>query len=451
MTTPICDFVAEYVKKNYSRFHMPGHKGRDFLGFERYDITEIDGADVLYSADGIIKQSEENASFLFGSRCTCYTTEGASHLIRTMISAVSLLATSKGATRPLILAARNVHKSFIYACASADVQVEWIYPRNFTHYCQCLITDVDLEKAIESCPTLPDAVYITSPDYLGNIADISSISRVCRKHGILLLVDNAHGAYLNFTKESCHPLKAGADVCCDSAHKTLPVITGGAYLHFGHDCPENYIRAAQKMLPVYATTSPSYLILQSLDLCNNYIEKDYPARLQETIDKIKELKTKISSLGFYVENTEPLKIVVNICKSGYTQEDFTKLLDENKIAIEMCDNEYAVFMISPENDNSDFEKLQRFFETLPTITSDFSHEQEVINTPICHKTALPIRQAVFAESISIPASDSIGKICASPVIACPPAVPIVISGEIILSEDVLLMKRYNINYIDVIK
>ena len=112
MKTPIYDFVQNYANSDFSRFHMPGHKGRDFTGFEKFDITEIDGADVLYMANGIIKESEDNASSLFCTAKTFYSTEGSSHAIRAMLGAV---ATLKKGKRPFVLASRNVHKAFIYA------------------------------------------------------------------------------------------------------------------------------------------------------------------------------------------------------------------------------------------------------------------------------------------------------------------------------------------------
>ena len=183
MKTPIFNFVQKYGDSDYSRFHMPGHKGMEYTGCERYDITEIDGADVLYMANGIIKESEDNASSLFCTAKTFYSTEGSSHAIRAMLGAV---ATQKQGARPLILAARNVHKAFIYACAVLDIDVEWIYPQKFTHLCSCIITKADVERAISNCAERkPDAVYITTPDYLGNIADVADISDACEQNDIL--------------------------------------------------------------------------------------------------------------------------------------------------------------------------------------------------------------------------------------------------------------------------
>jgi arginine/lysine/ornithine decarboxylase len=121
----------------------------------------------------------------------------------------------------------------------------------------------------------PCAVYVTSPDYLGNQQDLAGLSAVCAARGIPLLVDNAHGAYLHFLPQPAHPLDLGATACCDSAHKTLPVLTGGAYLHIAKNAPERYARDAKRAMALFGSTSPSYLILQSLDRANAYLAGGY--------------------------------------------------------------------------------------------------------------------------------------------------------------------------------
>ena len=229
MTTPVADFIRSYASLKTSRFHMPGHKGREFLGCESFDITEIFGADALYEAEGIISLSEKNASALFGSGGTFYSTEGSSQCIRAMLYLA--LTNRPQSVPPVILAARNVHKAFIYAAALLDFKIVWIWPEEHHSLCACPITAEKLDHCLSSLDVPPAAVYLTSPDYLGGMADISSLAQVCRRYGPLLLVDNAHGAYLRFLTPSRHPLDCGADICCDSAHKTLPVLTGGAYLH----------------------------------------------------------------------------------------------------------------------------------------------------------------------------------------------------------------------------
>ena len=189
--TPICDFVKEYIAKKPLRFHMPGHKGRPFLGFEAYDLTEIDGADSLFEASGIIAESEKNASDRFGCP-TFYSTEGSSLCVRAML----YLASTCGRGRT-VLAARNVHKSFLYASALLDLAVEWIDTAE-NPYLSAMPTPEEIAKTIGQMPEKPCCVYLTSPDYLGNICDVQAIAEVCRARGVLLLVDCAHGAYLRF-------------------------------------------------------------------------------------------------------------------------------------------------------------------------------------------------------------------------------------------------------------
>ena len=140
MTTPISDFIDRYIESKASRFHMPGHKGVGEI--EKYDITEIAGADVLYSASGIIDESENNATELFGTAHSYYSTEGSTLAIKAML----FLAT-QGRSKT-ILTARNVHKAFIYGCALLDLNIEWLYPEKFSHLCSCLITAEDVEKKL---------------------------------------------------------------------------------------------------------------------------------------------------------------------------------------------------------------------------------------------------------------------------------------------------------------
>ena len=231
MTTPVADFLRAYAASGTARLHMPGHKGRGPLGCEAWDLTEISGADSLYEAAGVIAESEENAAALFGSGATFYSTGGSSQCVKAMLFLA--LQNRPAGTPPVILAARNVHKSFVHAAALLDFEPLWLWPEEGTgsSLCACPITAEGLERALEALPAPPAAVYVTSPDYLGNLADIPALAEVCHAHKTPLLADNAHGAYLCFLAPSRHPLDLGADLCCDSAHKTLPVLTGGAYLH----------------------------------------------------------------------------------------------------------------------------------------------------------------------------------------------------------------------------
>ena len=225
MDTPIVDFVRRYAQQRTTRMHMPGHKGCGPLGCEALDITEIAGADELYEAEGIIARSEANAAQLFGTARTYYSTEGSSQCIRAMLH-LALQMQPAGASRPVLLAARNAHKALLYTAALLDFDIRWLWPAPDAAgaLCTCPVEPEALACALDGLTAegrTPFGVYLTSPDYLGFVQDIAGLAAVCHAHGVPLLVDNAHGAYLHFLKEgSRHPIQLGADLCCDSAHKT---------------------------------------------------------------------------------------------------------------------------------------------------------------------------------------------------------------------------------------
>ena len=447
MKTPIFDFVTAYAKRDASRFHMPGHKGNPFLGCEPLDITEIDGADVLGSACGIIEESENAASELFGTAHSFYSAEGSTLAIKAMLALATQDNRMEG-QRPRILAARNAHKAFLHACALLDLDVQWLYPEIQTHLCSCPITPEAVESALCANASLPAAVYLTSPDSLGNLADVEGIARVCHAHGVPLLVDNAHGAYLRFLSPSRHPIDLGADLCCDSAHKTLPVLTGGAYLHISKKTDPKFCDRARSMLSLFASTSPSYLILSSLDLCNRYLASGYSEHLQACIQRLEQTKERIRALGFCVEQTEPLKAVICAARSGYTGTELADQLRRHGIEVEFCDEEHLVLMVTPENEERDFLRLEQAFSDL-TVRSALPSQ----NTLSLRQTqsVLSIREAMLAPRERIPVGQAVGRICATPSVSCPPAIPIAISGERITPEAVSLFQHYGINEIDVVK
>ena len=443
MKTPIVDFVKGYEDKKAIRAHMPGHKGKSFLGAEKYDITEIDGADVLYSPDGIIEESENNASSLFGTRHSFYSTEGSSLCIRAMVYLACL-----GKEKPLILAQRNVHKAFIYAAALSDCEVRWIFEEGSSHLCSCRITAEDVKSAIDKADRKPCAVYLTSPDYLGNMLDIESISEVCKAYDIPLLVDNAHGAYLNFLPESKHPINLGASMCCDSAHKTLPVLTGGAYLHISENAPDSFFENARAALSLFASTSPSYLILQSLDLCNNYLSSDYRERLLKAISKTDELKGFLTEKGFTLEGSEKLKLTLSPFSYGYTGYELSDLLKKHNIYCEFYDRDYLVMMFSAETEDSDFEKIKKAFSFVERRKAIEENSVQIEKAPT---QAVSIRKAVFSLTEEVAVSEAIGRICAVPTVSCPPAIPVAVSGEIITEKTARAFSHYGIEKIKVIK
>lgn len=446
MNTPIYDFVKEYQRKGTVRLHMPGHKGSSLLGCEPLDITEVNGADDLYHPQGIIRQSEENATQLFEARRTFYATGGSSQCIGAMIYA-AMLHCQKGQGKPMILAARNAHKAFLHSCALLDLAVRWIYPEEEATLCACPISPKQLNGMFESMEALPFALYITSPDYLGGMADIKGISAVCRRYGVPLLVDNAHGAYLRFLPESLHPLDLGADMCCDSAHKTLPVLTGGAYLHIAKGAMAPFEKDGKNALALFGSTSPSYLTLESLDLCNRILAEGYGGKIAVCAKKIKGLALKLTELGYFLQHFEPLKLVIEGAKIGVTGYVLAEFLREKGIEPEFADEDHLVLMFTPETKDTDFEKIEKAF---PPVIARGKEAQKTI-LPVEAEQVMSIRQAMFSKRCSIWAEQALGRICAAPAVSCPPAIPIAVSGERITQEMIALFVLYGIEKIDVVE
>ena len=442
MKTPIYDFVKKYIRSGTSRLHMPGHKGVKLLGFEKYDITEMKGADSLYEADGIIKESEENAGKLFGAD-TFYSTEGSSHCIRAMLYLATLKAKENG-KKPLILAGRNAHKAFLSAVTLLDIDVKWLYGEN--SYLSCVITPEKLEKVLGSVDKMPTAVYITSPDYLGNMCDISLLSKVCEKYGTMLLVDNAHGAYLKYLDKSMHPMDLGAAMCCDSAHKTLPALTGGAYLHISKKAEDVFKNNAKHALAMFGTTSPSYLILQSLDLVNKYIADGYAKKLNSFLENADRVKAELIEYGYVFVGDERLKFTLDVKQNGYTGVDFAHILRKNhKIECEFADNDYVVLMLSP--DNKDLARVKRALmqiERKSVIT-------DVSTMLTASETVMSVREAMLSPNEKISVDDAEGRILGVCTVSCPPAVPILMPGERINKETIPVFKYYGISTVKVIK
>jgi arginine/lysine/ornithine decarboxylase len=279
--------------------------------------------------------------------------------------------------------------------------------------------------------------------------DVRGIATVCREYGVPLLVDNAHGAYLAFDGSGQHPIQLGAAMCADSAHKTLPVLTGGAYLHISGEHPE-YIAGARDTLSIFASTSPSYLTMASLDLCNRAIADGLDKKLAKCKQKVTNIKALLKELGQSENTDESIKIRIDAHRFGYTGTDYSAVLRKNKVECEYADDRFVVLMASAANSDRDFRRLEKAIrkiaaenrnpitETAPTFTT----------APVAKMT---VRDALFSPYETVDTATAEGRICASPTVSCPPAVPVVISGEVIDADAVKILLHYGIEKVNVIK
>ena len=444
METPIADFIRGYA--GTVRFHMPGHKGASVLGCEAFDITEVFGAGDLYhdEPDGIITRSERHAAALFGASRTCYVTEGSSQCIRAM---VHLAVTARpGSTPPVIVAARNAHRSLLYAAALNGAEIVWLFPDVRDSVCRCDVTPGQLRRTLQRLSAPPAAVWITSPDYLGGCADIPALADVCRAFDVPLLVDNAHGAYLHFLRPSLHPLDLGADMTCDSAHKTFPVLTGGAYLHIRGGSGSNrrltYFREnAKTALSLFGSTSPSWLTLMSLDECNRVLSDGYAGRLSGTVARLERLRQRLRANGWTLEASDPLRLTLRGDVAHMTER-----LRRARIEWEYADPDFLVLMATPDNAPDDFRRLSDALGIWDAPSPPYPR------LPVAYaERVLSPRDALFCPHERVPVEQAVGRICAAPLVGCPPAIPVVVSGERIPADALPLFRYYRMTEVDVVR
>ena len=407
--------------------------GQNMTGWVEFDVSEPAGTAVSYTHLDVYKRQA-----LFGSQRTCYSTEGSSQCIRAML----YLAVAASGSHTVV-AARNVHRAFVSAAALLDLEIRWLWPEESRSLCGCPISPAQLEETLHSLPEPPAAVYLTSPDYLGGMAEIPALAQVCHQHGTLLLVDNAHGAYLRFLQPSLHPLDLGADLCCDSAHKTLPVLTGGAYLHLSPTAPAQLAPLAKSALGLFGSTSPSYLTLASLDLCNRYLAEGYPQRLAEAVERLAELRERLTAAGWRVEPSDPLRVTV-AAPRGVTGQELAGQLRRQGVECEYADRDFLVLMATPENAP---EELAQAAAALGQCPGEANPPQ----LPLARgERACSIRQAAFAPRETVDAAHSLGRVCGLPTVGCPPAIPIAVSGERITPEALALFAYYGIEQVEVL-
>ena len=442
MNTPIVDFLEKYRLSNSVRLHMPGHKGK-VSGYET-DITEIVGADSLFDADGIIDESERNLSLLFNTLFSLYSTQGSTLSIKTMLALVYKYAINLG-KKPLVLASRNVHSSFLYGVGLLDIDVEWLENERDNLFSSTINAKIIKEK-LGQMAIKPTALYLTSPDYLGNILPIKEIAKVCKNYGVLLVVDNAHGAYLNFLENNLHPINLGADMCADSAHKTLMTLTGGAYLHINKNF--NYFCKSQvkRLMKTFASTSPSYLILTSLDSTNKYLFENKNS-FNECAKKVEKIKEFCLNLGFSLVGDEKLKIALECNSFGYYGTEIASILEKENIMVEYADKDYVVLMFSPLNSEEDFVKLKN---VLSKIERKNAIEKANLNFKIPDRK-MSIKEALFSAEEKVEVENAKGRIISSVNISCPPAIPFIFSGEVVDDNAIKIMEYYGIKECFVVK
>lgn len=416
---PIYDALRYHDSLDRSSFHTPGHKCSGFFPEDllQLDYTELPDTDALYEASTVILRSEEMLAELFGAGCSLISAGGCSLAIQAMLR----LASSRGGK---LLCARNAHRSAINACALLGTDPVWLYPDTAGGFTGRIVPD-DVEAAFARHPDIT-ACYITSPSYYGELCDIRSIAEICHRNNAVLLVDNAHGSHLAFMEENMHPLALGADMTACSLHKTLPVLTGGALLNIRD---ESLRPAAKAAMALFGSTSPSYPVMCSTDLCAEYLRNggagEY-AGLAGTVAKLKELA---QSRGIALPGgiCDPLRLTLNTASVGLSGDEQLRYFEQHDIDCEFCDGENAVFIITPFNSSRDLDRVKKAIEDMPLSAP--SEKKKFV--PVRPERKMGLRQAMLSPSRTIPTADSVGHIAADTSCPCPPGVPVLMPGELI--------------------
>lgn len=453
MMTPIYKALLDYIHKDMSRLHMPGHKGENIYDIEnlwKYDVTEIENLDNLLNSSGVIKQTEDIYKKIYNSKLSVITTQGSTLGVQIMLTA-AMMATKNRSKK--IIIDRNSHISAINTMALLDLEPIWIFRNKLVDcFSPGQILSEELEDIIIKNPEA-QIVYITSPDYLGQVLDLRSISKICKKYDKFLLVDNAHGAHFKFMSKNVHPMECQCSVCCDSLHKTLPVLTGGALVHVFEKRLVKYIKRSQKL---YSSTSPSYLIMLSIDRLISYIfsnlKKDYNL-LSIRLGKLKKIA---KNKGFDILDSceDPAKFVFGSGVFNCSAKEMAKILRKNQIEPEYVSEYWIVLMFSPFNSNKDFVRLETTIEKISKLFKKSRDSKNFRYSDIDFfknlERKMSIREALMRDCERISILNSVGKVVSSSVVTCPPCVPIITPGEVVSHETAKFLLKQNIKFLDVV-
>ncbi len=435
--------LREHQALDHSSFHTPGHKCAGFFPDDllSLDLTELPDTDSLFESSGIIHEAEKKLASLFNTEASMISAGGCTLAIQAMLR----IASSRGRR---IIIGRNAHRSAVNACALLGIEPIWVMPEpNDGHFTGVVSPDA-VERAFAAGSGI-SACYLTSPDYYGELSDIRAIADICHKNGALLLVDNAHGSHLAFLDNNLHPTALGADMSACSLHKTLPVLTGGAVLNVADPA---LVPECKQAMALFGSTSPSYPIMASIDLCRAYLENggidDY-RYLEKRVMQIKAL-AKAGGLTMPSGICDPLRLCINTSRAGIIGNRQTEYFHGFKVEPEFCDGENAVFIITPFNTERDIQRLESAVSSLhaPSYSAD---EHIPCSVPAVPKRMISPREALLACSELLPAELALGRISADSPCICPPGIPIVMPGELVDDNVIAALKSAGIADISVVK
>ncbi len=450
--------LEKYRDSDYYPFHMPGHKrnavekcGGALEAAYGIDITEIDGFDNLHRAQGILRKAQQDAAKLYGAEETFFLVNGSTCGILSAIFAV----TQRG---DRLLVARNCHKSVYYAVYLQELQVSYLYPDIVKKYnIADAIAPESVERLLEEQPDIA-AVIITSPTYEGVVSDIGKIADITHRYGKPLIVDEAHGAHFGFQEAFPeNAVRQGADIVIQSVHKTLPAMTQTALLHVNGKLVSR--ERLKRYLKVFQTSSPSYVLMASIDSCMNLMKREGRQLLGQLLDyrdsfikavagcRYLEIMDRQTVSGCRMRAMDLTKVVISIKNGELTGQQLYDILREKyHLQLEMAADGYVLAMLSPIDRQEGLERLAKaLLEIDSEMTASAADEQEEralapleITMSIAKAIALSDEKGYHY----IPVREAQGRTSAEFINLYPPGVPIVVPGEKIEDSTVEAINSY---------
>lgn len=471
LRAPIYETLAGYARSGIYGFHTPAHKGGRFAAQELTDLVGKSGlaldlpamtaTDNTFHPSGCIRDAQQLAAVLFGARATFYLTAGST----LGVAAALLAAVPQGRTLAL---PRNVHRSVVAGLVLSGALPRFL-PHDVLHECGALgVSPQALATALDTEPR-PAAALLTRPSYYGMARELEEIAAVCRSRQVPLIVDEAHGAHLHFLPAG-HPrpaLEAGADLVVQSCHKTLGTLVGSAQLHVGRDSLVEPGQV-QDALNFLQTTSPSFLLLASLDVTRRRLWREGRELFAAAVNEAQQLEAQIDSLpGLRVlrptadprmagHGRDPLRLVVNVSGAGWTGFEVERFLRTRfRVEDEMADAFNVVYVLSPYDDPAARERLLVGLQAVSGNRPESSAASQApeaacpgqefqLSTSDCqHSTllqppipplAMPPRRAALSAKQSVSLEAAIERTCAEMVMFYPPGIPLLMPGEMVTRQ-----------------
>lgn len=437
--------LQSYAESDYYPFHMPGHKraALEFPNPYSIDITEIEGFDNLHHAEGILREAQDRAAEIYGAKKTFYLINGSTSGI---LSAISAALPKQGT----LLMSRNSHKAAYHAAYLRELETIYLLPLMTEFGISGSIPPAHVEQALKDFPQV-GCIFITSPTYDGIASDIQAIADMAHARNIPLIVDEAHGAHFAFSKEfPSSALTCGADIVIQSLHKSLPCLTQTALLHVNSSRVD--LDALKRFLSIYQTSSPSYLLMASMEQCIRFMKEEGLKRMSGFTRMLHQFYQKSASLHrLQVFDKSPCppevcfdhdisKILISVGNTGLTgKELYDLLLQKYHLQMEMSSGHYVTALTSVMDTELGFERLLFALEEIDKkhYPSDANQESPLLTADMIYqipKPGMSISQAIEQNTEVLSLKASTGHISQEYIYLYPPGIPLVAPGEIMTGK-----------------